>query len=63
MQTYYSRCEKHTDNVCPKKLIMMTNVKVKGISRCVNCLTSKTFVPKIKHNDESRVIETQFLIG
>ena len=63
MQTHYSRCEKRTDNVCPKKLIMMTNVKIKGISRCVNCLTSKTFVAKIKHNHESRVIETQFLFG
>ena len=44
-------------------LIMMTNVKIKGISRCINSLASNTFVDKIKHKDGLRVIETQFLIG
>ena len=58
MQTYCSRCEKHSDNACPKKLIMMTNVKIKGISRCMNSLASNTFVDKLKHKDELRVIET-----
>ena len=33
MMTYCSKYEKHTYLVCPKKLIMMENSKIKGISR------------------------------
>ena len=49
-------------NVCPEKLIMMTNVKIKGISRYADCLPSKMFVDKIKHKDKLRIVVTQFLI-
>ena len=42
-------CEKYTDNVSPRKLIMMTNLKIKQISRCADCLASKTFVDITKH--------------
>ena len=44
MQIYYSRCKKHTDEACSKKLIMITNVKIKGVSRCSECLAVKSFV-------------------
>ena len=42
-------CEKYTDNVSPRKLIMMTNLKIKQISRCADCLASKTFVDITKN--------------
>ena len=60
MLTYCSRYKKHTDNACPKKLIMMMNVKAKRISRCADCLVSKMFVDTIKHKDELKVIVTHF---
>ena len=62
MMTYCSKCEKATYNLCPKKLIMMTNIKVKGISRCGRCLANKTFFDKTKDKDELEVIVSQFLI-
>ena len=49
MLTYCSKCEKHTDSVCSKKLIMMTNVKLKEYQ---DVLISYGL----------RVIMTQFLI-
>ena len=36
------KCKKHTDNVCPKKLIMITNIKIKEESRCAKCLAIKS---------------------
>ena len=51
MLTYCSECEKHTYNTYPKKLVMMTNIKIKGISRCADCLTNKSFFDKIKDKD------------
>ena len=62
MQIYCSKCEKHTCNVCPKKLIMMTNIKIKGISRCADCLAHKPFLDEIKDKDELEIIVSQFLI-
>ena len=44
-----------------KKLIMMSNIKIKGISRCADCLALKSFVDKIKEKDELEVIVSQFL--
>ena len=63
METYCSKYEKHTYNVCPKKLAMMTNIKSNGISRCAKCLAHKSFYDKIKDKDELEVIVSQFLIG
>ena len=62
MLTYCSKCEKQTYNICPKKLVMMTNIKIKGISRCADCLAHKSFFDKIKDKDELEVIVSQFLI-
>ena len=62
MMTYCSKCEKHTYNICPKKLIMIKNIKIEGISRCANCLVMKSFFDKInkmKVKDELEVIVTQ----
>ena len=62
MQTYCSKCEKHTYNLCPKKLIMMTSIKIKGISRCADCLAHKSFLDKTKDKDELEIVMSQLLI-
>ena len=58
--TYCSACDKYTDNVSPKILIMMTNIKIKTISKCAGCLTNKLYVDKIKHKNELKVIVSFF---
>ena len=62
MLTYCLKCKKVNYNKCPKKLIMMTNIKIKGTSRCANGLAIKSFVDKVKENDELEVTASQFLI-
>ena len=52
MQIYCSRCKKHTDEACPKKLIMITNIKIKRVSRCSECLPVKSFVDRMKNKDQ-----------
>ena len=47
MQTYCSNCKKHTDNICPKKVIM-TNKEIKGKSRWVDCMANKSLFHKKK---------------
>ena len=64
MLAYCSGCKKHTDNnICPKKLIMMTNKEIKGKSRCADCMANKSFSDKIKHKSELEIIVSQFLIN
>ena len=45
-----------------KKLIIMTKIKIKGISRNADCLAHKSFLDKIKDKDELEAIVSQFLI-
>ena len=59
---YCSKCKQPSDEACPKKLIMMTNIKIKGVTRCPECLAVKSFVDKIKYNDQLEVIVSQFLL-
>ena len=40
----------------------MTNIKIKGVTRCSECLAVKLFVDKIKNNDQLEVIISQFLL-
>ena len=40
---------------------MMTNIKIKGISRCADCLANKSFFDKIKDKDELEVIVSQLV--
>ena len=56
MLTYCSDCKKHTDNICPKKLIMITNKEVKGKSRFTDCMTNKSFSNNTKHKSELEII-------
>ena len=45
-----------------KKLTMMTNIKIRGISRCADCLAHKSLLDKIKDKDQLEVIVSEFLI-
>ena len=62
MLTYCSGCKYHTDNICPKKLIMMKNKEVKGKSRCADCMANTPFSDKIKHKSELKIIVSRFSI-
>ena len=48
--------QKHTDNICPKELIMMTNKEIKEKSRCADCMANKSFSNKIKQKCELKII-------
>ena len=58
---YCSKHKKHTNKACPKKIIMITNIKIKGVSKRSKCLAVKSFVDKIKGKHELETIVTQFL--
>ena len=48
MHIYGKNCKKHTGNTFPKKLILTSKNKIKGKSKCVICLTERTFIDEIK---------------
>ena len=41
-------CKKHTGNTFPKKIVLISRKKIKGKSKCVVCLTERTFISEIK---------------
>ena len=41
---------------------MITNIRIKGVSRCANCLAVELFVDKITDKDVLEIIVAQFLI-
>ena len=43
MHIYCKKCKKHTGNTFPKKLILISKNKIKGKSKCIICLTKRTF--------------------
>ena len=55
MYIYCKKCKKHTDNTFPKKLILISKDKIKGKSRCVICLTKKSFIHEIEYDLESEL--------
>ena len=59
---YCSKCEKHTDGVCPKKLVLIKNISIKGTSSCAECLAIKSFSDKMKDKDELETIVTYVLL-
>ena len=62
MQIYCSRCYKHTDNTCPKKLVILTNKKIKEKPRCADCTAIRLFSDKTTDKYELKIIVPQFLI-
>ena len=62
MHIYCKKCNKHTGNKFPKKLILISKNKVKGKSRCAICLNERTFIDEIQYDLESALeIYLQFL--
>ena len=57
MHIYCKKCNKHTGNTFPKKLILISKNKIKGESKCAICLTERTFTDEIegKYNLESEL--------
>ena len=48
MHIYCKKCNKHTGNTFPKRIILISKNKIKGKLRCTICLTEKTFIDKIE---------------
>ena len=48
VQIYCKICKKKTGNMFPKKLILISNYKIKGKSKCAICLTKRTFIHEIE---------------
>ena len=47
MYIYCKKCKKHIGNTFPKNLILISKNEIKGKSRCVICLTKRTFIDEI----------------
>ena len=63
MHIYCKKCNKHTANTFPKKLVLISKNKIKGKSRCAICLTERSFIDEIEYDLESALeIYLQFFI-
>ena len=56
MHIYCKKCNKHTSNTYPKKIILISKDKIKGKSKCAICLTERTFFDEIE-DDLERELE------
>ena len=48
MHIYCKKCNKHTSNAFPKKLILISKNTIKGKSKCAICLNKRTFINEIE---------------
>ena len=48
MHIYCKKCNEHTSNTFPKKIILISKNKFKGKSKCAICLTERTFIDEIE---------------
>ena len=48
MHIYCKKCNKHTSNTYPKKIILISKDKIKGKSKFAICLTGRTFIDEIE---------------
>ena len=56
MHLYCKKCNIHTGNIDPKKIILISKNKIKGKSKCAICLTERTFIDEIE-GDLERELE------
>ena len=59
MRLYCKKCKRHTSNTFPKKIILISNNKIKRKSRCFVCLTERSFIDEVQYDLES-ALETYF---
>ena len=52
MRLYCKKCKRHTSNTFPKKLVLISNNKIKGKSSFI-CLTERYFIDKVQYDLES----------
>ena len=52
MCPYCKKCKTHPSKAFPKKLVLISNNKVKGKSRCFICLTEKSFIDEVQYDLE-----------
>ena len=55
MHIYCKKCNEHTSNTFPKKIILISRNKIKGKSRCDIFLTKRTFNDEIEDDLESEL--------
>ena len=53
MRLYCKNCKRHAGNTFPKKLVLISNNKIKGKSRCFICLTERSFIDEVQYDPES----------
>ena len=53
MRIYCKKCKRHTNNTFLKRLVFISNNKIKGKSRCFICLTERTFIDDTEYDLES----------
>ena len=52
MRISCKKCKRHTSNTFRKKLVLISNNKIKGKSRCYICLTKRSFIDKVQYDLE-----------
>ena len=58
MHIYCKNCKTHTGNTFPKKIIPISKNKIKEKSKCVVCLTMRTFIHETENKyDLERELE------
>ena len=55
MHIYCKKCNRYTGNTYPKKMILISNDKIKGKSKCAICLTERTFIDEIEGDLERKL--------
>ena len=53
MRLYSKKCKRHRSNTFPKKLVLISNNKIKGKSRCFICLTERSFIDEVEYDIKS----------
>ena len=48
MHIYCKKCKKHTGNMFPEKLVLISKNKIKGKLKCPIYLTERTFIDEIE---------------
>ena len=53
MRLYFKKCKRHRSNTFTRKLVLISNNKIKGKSRCFICLTERSFIDEVEYDLES----------
>ena len=53
MCIHFKKRKRHTANTFPNKIVLNSNNKIKGKSRCFICLTERSFIDEIQYDLES----------